>query len=498
VGEVPDKPSKAKKIHFVSLGCARNLIDSEVMVGLTTQAGYALTDDPAKANVIVVNTCGFVDSAKAESIDTILEMADYKETGSLETLLMTGCLAQRYPEALQDELPEVDYFLGTGEFPRIAEVLQEKPKTRGFFRRPKFLYDSATPRVPSGHRHSAFLKIAEGCSTRCAFCIIPKLRGPLRSRPIENVMQEARRLVAGGVREINLIAQDSTDYGADLELKDALPKLLREMNALDGLRWIRVHYMYPDKVTPKLVKAFGELDKVVPYVDMPIQHAHDAVLARMHRSVDASRIKDVIARFRETVPGAALRTGVIVGFPGETEAEFESLLAFLKETRFDHLGVFTYSHEEGTPAAKLADDVPAAVKEERKRLVMEQQAKLSKARLKKLVGKTVQVMIDGPSPETEHLLVARMATQAPDVDGVVYVNDGEANPGDIVPVKITDAFEHDLVGGITDGERDPAPKRPEPSPSNVSCDDAHHHDLEHGGGIAPGGARRSRVGLIIS
>ncbi len=486
-----------KKIHFVSLGCARNLVDSEVMVGLTTNAGFAITDDPSKAQVIVVNTCGFVDSAKKESIDHILEMADMKERGECETLVMTGCLAQRYSGELQDELPEVDYFLGTGEFPRIAEVLKEKPKTRGFFRRPKFLYDEATPRVPSGKRHSAFLKIAEGCSTRCAFCIIPKLRGPLRSRPVENVMAEAKRLVEMGVREISLIAQDSTDYGADLDHPDALAKLLSEMNELDELRWIRVHYMYPDKVTPRLIRAFAELPKVVPYVDVPIQHAHDDVLARMHRSVDGKKIKKVLAKFRSEVKGAALRTGVIVGFPGETDEEFETLLEFLAETKFDHLGVFTYSHEEGTPAAKLTDDVPPEVKEERKARVMAQQEKISGAKLAKLVGKTVRVMVDGPHPETDLLLVGRMATQAPDVDGVVLINEGTASPGDIVPVKITEAHAHDLVGGITKGKRDDAPVRARSAAdSGDSCDaHPHHHDLEHDGGAAP--VKKSRVGLII-
>src|SRR5579859_1921842 len=480
--------AKHKRIHFVSLGCARNLIDSEVMLGITSGEGFRPTEDPAKADVIVVNTCGFVESAKAESIDTILEMADYKEKGRCKTLVMTGCLAQRYPEALQAELPEVDYFLGTGEFPRIAEVLQERPRTKGFFRRPRFLYEAKTPRIPSGNRHSAFLKIAEGCSTRCAFCIIPKLRGPLRSRSIEDVLQEAGRLVAAGARELNLIAQDSTDYGRDLVLTDALPTLLERLDALPGLRWLRVHYMYPDKVTPRLVDTFARLERLVPYVDMPIQHAHDEVLRRMHRSVDGKRLKQVISDFRKEVPDVALRTGVIVGFPGETEKEFTTLLRFLEETRFDHLGVFTYSHEEGTPAAKLPDDVPSAVKEERRRAVMEQQAKISRERLRGLVGKTVRVMVDGASPETEHLLVGRMATQAPEVDGVVYINEGSAGPGDIVPVRVTDAFEHDLVGGIVPGERDEA-SRPE-SASPVA-----HHDVEHSGGASP---KKTRVGMILS
>ena len=492
--------AKSKKIHFVSLGCARNLIDSEVMVGLSQADGWELTDDPAKAHAIVVNTCGFVESAKVESIDTILEMADMKEKGRCEALLMTGCLAQRYPEELQSELPEVDYFLGTGEFPRIAEVLRERPKTRGFFRRPRFLYEAKTPRVVSGHRHSAFLKIAEGCSTRCAFCIIPKLRGPLRSRPVEDVLQEARRLVDDGVREINLIAQDSTDYGRDLERADALPELLEGLNEVEALRWIRVHYLYADKVTPRLVRTMAKLEKVVPYVDLPIQHASDAVLARMNRSLDGKRLRKVIGDFRREMKGAALRTGVIVGFPGETEQEFETLLAFLAETKFEHLGVFTYSHEEGAPSFKRRDDVPPEVKEERRARVMAQQAKLSKARLKRFVGKKVTVMVDGPSPESEHLLVGRMATQAPEVDGVVYVNEGEAKAGDLVTVAITDAFEHDLVGGIVAGAKrdDAPPPRQKPARGAEGCDDTHHHDLEHGGGLAQGGARRSRVGLIIS
>lgn len=486
--------SKTKKIHFVSLGCARNLVDSEVMVGLTTSSGFEVTQDASKAHVIVVNTCGFVESAKVESIDTILEMADMKERGRCETLVMTGCLAQRYPDELQNDLPEVDYFLGTGEFPRIAEVLKEKPKTRGFFRRPNYLYESKTPRAHSGKRHSAFLKIAEGCSTRCAFCVIPKLRGPLRSRPVDDVVAEARRLADEGVREVNLIAQDSTDYGRDLDHPDALAELLSKLDGIEGLRWVRVHYMYPDKVRDTLVRAFAELPKVVPYVDMPVQHASDRVLAAMHRSVTGAGIRRVLAQFRKQVPGAALRTGVIVGFPGETESDFEELKAFLAETKFDHLGVFTYSHEEGTPAAKLADDVPAEVKEERRRILMEQQEAISKKRLHKMVGKTVEVMIDGVSPETEHLLVGRMKTQAPDVDGVVYVNEGEAKPGDIVPVKITDAHVHDLVGGITKGKRDPAPAPKKKAAAAAGACDPEHHDLERVGGHAV----KTRVGLIIS
>ena len=464
------------------------------MLGLTTKSGFEVTDDPAKAEVIVVNTCGFVESAKIESIETILEMADMKERGRCETLLMTGCLAQRYPDELQNDLPEVDYFLGTGEFPRIVEVLKEKPKTRGFFRRPKFLYDDATPRLPSTNRHSAFLKIAEGCSTRCAFCIIPKLRGPLRSRPVDNVVAEAKRLVEMGARELNLIAQDSTDYGADLKHKDALPQLLSELNEIDALRWIRVHYMYPDKVTDRLVRAFAELPKVVPYIDMPIQHGDDAVLARMRRSVDGKRIRKVLKDFRKHVPGASLRTGVIVGFPGETEDEFDNLMELLVETKFDHLGVFTYSHEEGTPAAKMTDDVPEEVKLERKRIVMEAQEKISRANLKKLVGKTVEVLIDGPSEETEHLLVGRMKTQAPEVDGVVYVNDGSANAGDIVPVKIAETHVHDVVGGISESKtrrRDPAPARKVTAAEPAEVCGPDHHDTEREG------VRRSRVGLII-
>ena len=489
-------PLKSKKIHFVSLGCARNLVDSEVMVGLTTKDGFEVTPDAAKADVIVVNTCGFVESAKVESIDTILEMADLKERGRCETLVMTGCLAQRYPDELQKDLPEVDYFLGTGEFPRIAEVLKEKPKTRGYFRRPKFLYEDGTPRIHSGKRHSAFLKIAEGCSTRCAFCVIPKLRGPLRSRPVDDVVAEAERLAAEGVRELNLIAQDSTDYGADLGHPDALAELLSRLEELDGLRWIRVHYMYPDKVRPTLVRAFAELSKVVPYVDMPIQHASDRVLRAMHRSVTGDGIRRVLGEFRKKVPGAALRTGVIVGFPGETDAEFEALRAFLAKEKFDHLGVFTYSHEEGTPAAKLADDVPSEVKEERRAVLMRQQEEISAKRLKKMVGKTLPVLVDGVSPESEHLLVGRMKTQAPDVDGVVYVNEGEAEPGDIVPVKITETHVHDLVGGITRGKRDPAPKAKARAAAGATAGtcEPEHHDLERAGGHA----RKTRVGLIIS
>lgn len=455
-----------RRIHFVSLGCARNLVDSEVMLGVTVAAGFEVVSDPAEADVIVVNTCGFIDAAKQESVDTILAMADFKEVGRCRTLVVTGCLTQRYAEELTEEMPEVDYFLGTGEFPRIAEILEERPPVRGFFRRPKFLYGEATPRIHSGPAHSAWLKIAEGCSTRCAFCIIPKLRGPLRSRPIDSVVVEAERLAEQGVRELNIIAQDSTDYGRDLNEPDALPRLLQRLDAIDTLRWIRVLYCYPDKITEALVDTIAGGGRLVPYLDMPVQHADDEVLARMNRSVTADRIHWAIEQLRSRIPALALRTSVIVGFPGETDAQFERLLAFLEKTNFDHVGVFKYSREEGTAADRLDGHLPEAVIQGRYDAATALLTELSRKRLAARVGRVCEVMIDGLHPDSDWVYVGRMPTQAPEVDGQVAVTRGPdappdatpLRPGDLVHVRIQDSAAHDLAGEVLEDHAiDPAP-----------------------------------------
>lgn len=443
-------------IHFVSLGCARNLVDSEVMLGVTTQAGFQVVTEPQQAEVIVVNTCGFIDAAKRESIDTILQMADYKSVARCKTLVVTGCLTERYADELQAEMPEVDYFIGTGEFPRIAEILTDRPPVRGFFRRPKFLYGDDTPRVHSGPAHSAYLKVAEGCSTRCAFCIIPKLRGPLRSREPDGVVREAQRLADGGVRELLVIAQDSTDYGRDLGDPNLLGKLLRRLDDIDALRWIRVLYCYPDKFTEELIDVFASSKRIVPYVDIPIQHAHDDVLRAMNRSVTSDKIRWLIDTLRERVEGIALRTGVIVGFPGTDERHFEALCQFLEKTQFDHVGVFKYSREEGTVADRLEGHLDSEVIDRRWETLMQLTTTWSRDRLADLVDTNATVMIEGLHPESEHLYLARLPVQAPDVDGTVAVTRGpdvapDAEPfvpGDIVSVRITDSADHDLAAVV--------------------------------------------------
>ena len=451
------------KVGFVSLGCPKNLVDGEVMLGYAQQAGHEITANSADADVIVVNTCAFIDNAKQESIDTILEMAQQKRDGKCSRLVVTGCLAERYRDELKKEIPEIDAVMGTGEVPDIVGAINGTPHVQPltFHRKnvaragvehrsdlPTYLYDAESPRVVTTPRHFAYVKIAEGCDYTCAFCIIPTLRGKYRSRTPESIVAEARTLAARGVKELLLISQDTTFYGVDRQERGALARLLRELNAVDGIEWIRLLYLYPTTITDDVVAAMAECEKVCRYVDLPLQHASADVLKRMRRPGNRQTYDKLLARIRDRVPGVTLRTTFIVGFPGETDAEFGELEGFVRDTAFDHIGVFTYSHEEGTRAYAVDDGVPAATKRKRRDRVMKLQQKIVAARQQERIGSDVPVLIDGPSAEHELVLQGRMEGQAPDIDPVVYLT--EADPdrfksGQLIRARIVGARGYDLI-----------------------------------------------------
>jgi ribosomal protein S12 methylthiotransferase len=467
------------RIGLISLGCPKNLVDSEVMLGLAQQAGHELTHDAAGADVLIVNTCAFIDSAKQESIDTILEMAQHKKDGACQRLIVTGCMAERYRDELKKEIPEIDAVLGTGQVPEIvgaivgsaapitfyrASTLGNSPSTlgnppstlgeslstleRSRSTLPTYIYDADTPRLMATPKHYAYLKIAEGCDYKCAFCIIPTLRGHYRSRPGDQVVREARALAARGVKELLLISQDTTFYGIDRHERGALARLLRELNEVDGLEWIRLLYLYPTTIGEDTLAAMAECDKVCNYIDLPLQHASDAVLKRMKRPGTRQTYDRLLTRIRDRVPGVALRTTLIVGFPGETEADVDALTGFISDHAFDHLGVFTYSHEEGTSAYQLEDDVPARTKAARRARVMGLQKRLVQRRQRDRVGDRVRVLVDGPSSDHDLVLKARLSTQAPDIDASVYLTEcdpSQYRAGDFVDVEIVGAEGYDLL-----------------------------------------------------
>jgi ribosomal protein S12 methylthiotransferase len=442
-----------EKVSLVSLGCPKNLVDAEVMLGYLSRAGYAVTTDETQADIIIVNTCSFIKEAKQESIDTILDLADRKHDGHCKLLIVTGCLPQRYQEELATELPEVDIFVGTGDYPRIVEIIAEKRTSSDqlcYTGDPNFVYNDELPRLQSSPHYTAYLKIAEGCSNRCAYCVIPMLRGDHRSRPLESLLIEARQLVEGGVKELNLIAQDITAYGRDLPDTPSLELLIKELAKLEGLRWIRLLYAYPDGVTDSLIELIKTEPKVCKYLDLPIQHISDPILKRMLRRSGEDEIRTLIAKLRSEIPDIAIRTSLIVGFPGETPEDFKKLLQFVEETRFDRLGVFCYSREEGTPAAEMPDQVSERIKRERHKKLMRTQARVSFKHNRTLVDSEEEVLVEGYSEETELLLKGRSSRQAPDVDGLVYITAGNANVGDIVRLKITDSSDYDLIGEIID------------------------------------------------
>jgi len=499
---------------MVSLGCPKNLVDGEVMLGLAERSGHTITADAADADVIVVNTCAFIDRAKQESVDAILEMAERRKAGGCQKLVVTGCLAERYRDELQAQIPEIDVVLGTGEVPDIVSALagrgplEEKmndpaptslgPRTLGdrmhgraptsvadvgpgsfspssdgprpgivapatLYRRtksghqplggrtelPTYIYDADTPRILATPRHFAYIKVAEGCDYRCAFCIIPRLRGHYRSRPAESIVREARDLVARGVREIILISQDTTFYGIDLGQRDALAALLRQLNGIDGLEWIRILYLYPTTITDAMLDAMAECDKVVKYVDLPLQHASDPVLKRMNRPGTRASYERLLRRVRDRVPAVTLRTTFIVGFPGETDGDIDELAGFLDAVQFDHVGIFTYSHEEGTSAGvRFDDDVPAAVKRSRRNRLMAQQKRIVRRSQKERIGQRVRLVIDGRSDEHDLVLRGRLAGQAPEIDAQVFLTECDPSalsPGTFIDAEIVAAKDYDLI-----------------------------------------------------
>jgi ribosomal protein S12 methylthiotransferase len=446
---------RKEKFSIVSLGCARNLVDSEVMAGLLQQNHYEMVSEPADADVVLVNTCGFIEAAKAESIDAIIEVSRLKEEGTLKTLVVAGCLSQRYPEELARELPEVDLFIGTGEVPRIAEILRKQEadnNRRQYVGIPEYLYDHVTPRLRTTPSYTAFLKVSEGCDHKCAFCIIPQLRGPHRSRSIDSVVNEAFLLAQQGVKEINLIAQDLTAYGRDRKDGTTLLALLNKMIEVPEVLWIRLLYAYPNFLDASLLSLIRESDKICKYIDIPFQHVTPRLLQRMRRGKSASAVRQTVEKLREAIPGLTLRTSLIVGFPGETEEDFEQLLAFVEETRFERLGVFKYSEEEGTAAAHIDGKVCEADKERRWQELMDLQAAISQKNNEALIGTIQRVMIEGSDLESGKF-AGRTQAHAPEVDGLVFVEDSEAStevaplkPGDIVDIKIIDALEYDLMG----------------------------------------------------
>ena len=466
------------KIGFLSLGCPKNLVDGEVMLGIARDAGHEIITAASDADVLVVNTCAFIDSAKQESVDAILEMAALKRDGKCSRLVVTGCLAERYRHDLQQEIPEIDAVLGTGEVPDILTALGDGRSALGsmeggavplkFFSKsalaqapnaerpapnaqrpaPDYLYDATTPRLLTTPKHFAYIKVAEGCDYTCAFCIIPTLRGSYRSRTADSIVREARSLAERGVRELLLISQDTTFYGIDRGERGGLARLLRELNAIDGLEWIRLLYLYPTTITDDVLAAMAECEKVCRYIDLPLQHASASVLKRMRRPGNRATYERLLTRIRERVPGVTLRTTLIVGFPGETDQDFAELSGFVGDIEFDHVGVFTYSHEEGTRAFDLPDDVPASVKRKRRSALMSQQKRIVRRAQKRRIGTEVRVMIDGPSPEHELAIQGRLEGQAPDIDPVVYLTDcdpAEIRSGYLINARIVGAADYDLI-----------------------------------------------------
>jgi len=439
------------KVSLVSLGCPKNLVDAEVMLGHLPPERFEIVLDEAEADVIIVNTCSFIKEAKEESVETILDVADYKNTGNCKLLVVSGCLPQRYRDELAGELPEVDLFMGTADAPRIIELLESGLAGGGQVEAvglPEYLYDHTTPRVKSSPHYSAYVKIAEGCANHCSYCIIPQLRGMLRSRTIPSVVEEVRNLVAQGVREINLIAQDITAFGADREDGTRIEDLLRDLVKIEELTWVRLLYAYPDGISDELIELMASEAKICNYLDVPLQHIDDGVLALMNRRVDEQGIRDLLQRIRTRIPDLTLRTSFIVGFPGETGEQFDKLLEFVREGHFERVGVFRYSREEGTPAAALAEQVPERTKKSRYTKLMKAQARVSFRKNRALVGRQEAVLVEGYSEETDLLLQGRSVRQAPDVDGLVYITAGQAEVGDIVQLLITDSSEYDLIGEI--------------------------------------------------
>ncbi|HMQ03299.1 MAG TPA: 30S ribosomal protein S12 methylthiotransferase RimO [Pyrinomonadaceae bacterium] len=447
-----------KKVGFVSLGCPKNLVDSEVMMGTLEQAGWEITNKADEAETVVVNTCGFIESAKQESIDAILEATSLKAEGKAKRVVVAGCLVERYRDDLMKELPEVDAFIGTNEVARILEAADETQNFRQLPLHPignktaTYLYDFDTPRHRATDSHTAFIKIAEGCDRPCAFCSIPSMRGSFRSRRFGSIIGEARNLVKQGVKEIVLIAQDSSRYGEDLGEMDALASLIRALGEIEDLKWVRVMYAYPTHISDAFLAAIAETPKAVKYLDMPLQHASRNVLKLMKRGGTRESLEKLIVRVRERVPGITIRTTFITGFPGETDEDFEELMAFVRNCRFDNVGVFTYSDEEGTPAFDLPNKVDPKIAKRRRDRLMKEQAKISKGLNESKVGSTFRVLFEGLARESDLLFQGRLEGQAQEIDGYILINDMpdgfEPQIGEIYDVRISEAYEYDLVGSI--------------------------------------------------
>ena len=441
-----------EKVHLLSLGCPKNLADSELMLGALVGAGFEITLDPGDAQVLVVNTCAFIESAKKESLDAIMEAVEVKRRGAGKRLVVAGCMAQRYGAELREQLPEVDVFVGTGNFLELPELLRRTEDTAArpipYAGAAHLLPEHSAPRIQTGDPFSAYIKISEGCDHKCAFCIIPKIRGRHESRALADVVAEARILADSGVRELNLIAQDLTAYGRDLNPRASLAQLLHALNDIEAIRWIRLLYCYPNFVTDELLDAIATLPKVTKYIDMPLQHADDGILRAMRRERSGAALRRILDRVRVRVPGVALRSSFIAGFPGETEEAFEHLADFIREQEFDRLGVFTYSLEENTAAFDLPNQVPERVKRARRARLMQIQARISEKKNRATVGRELEVLVEGAMPGRSTRMRGRSASQAPDIDGSVIFK-GDAAPGEFVRVRIDKALTYDLSGVLT-------------------------------------------------
>lgn len=437
-----------RTIHFVSLGCAKNRVDTEIMLGVSDVGGYSHVEDPADAEVIVINTCGFIGAAKEESVETILEMAEHKEGGRCEQLVVAGCLSQRYPEQLAAEMPEVDHFLGSSDMLKLGSVLRKDAERMLVGNPAEYTMKASDPRILTQRGHSAYVKIAEGCNRSCSFCSIPSFRGKQRSRSIPDLVEEAHALVAAGVVELNLISQDTISYGRDLDERPTLAQLATALGDVEGVRWVRLHYLYPETLTKELIDVLANHPKVLPYVDMPLQHAATNMLKVMRRGHGGKRLYDVVDKLRSAIPDMVFRTTFIVGHPGETDEDFEELLEFVRWAEFDHVGVFLYSPEEGTRSGEMEDQVDPKIAKRRHRELMRTQRPISKARQKSRIGTEIEVLVDGISDESEFLLEGRWWGQAPEVDGKVYLANGDAEAGEVRKALVTHAAAYDLMADL--------------------------------------------------
>lgn len=448
--------STNNKVHFVSLGCPKNLVDSEIMAGTLIGDGFKVVNEAADADTVVVNTCGFIEESKSESIQKIFEMSELKKNGEIKKLVVAGCLTQRYKNDLVNELPEADLFVGSGEFQNISKILKNHEagdSKKTYFNLPTYLQEENSPRVNSQPRHRAYLKISEGCLKRCGFCAIPLIRGNLQSRTIDSIVKEAESLAKQGVKELIIISHDFTDYGWDLrrknkEAKESPIELLKALEQVKGIKWIRLMYLYPDGITLEMIQLIKKSKKILKYFDMPLQHINDSVLKRMNRKMTRNEIETVLENIRTEIPEAVIRTQFIVGYPGEKDSDFKELVQFIKLQNFDRVGCFKYSPEEKTIGAKLEDQVDEKIKDQRFDIIMKTQQKISLKKHKEYIGKYLDVVVEGLSEETDLLLQGRFWGQAPDIDGVVLINDGQAKVGEFVKVEISESIEYDLIGHI--------------------------------------------------